>query len=68
MKRICEKCEEEFELTPDKPGRIGVCLNCIRDPERLANVFREFQLPGYKKVGLPMKFDVPVGAPSRKRP
>jgi hypothetical protein len=61
MKRTCEKCGEEFELTLDKPGRIGICPNCVQDPERASKLNGEIVVNGqtYKKVGLPLMFDVP---------
>ena len=30
---ICSKCGEEFQPSPDKPGKINVCTKCIENPQ-----------------------------------
>lgn len=30
---ICSKCEIEFQPSPDKPGKINVCMNCVESPQ-----------------------------------
>ncbi len=30
---ICSKCGADFQPSPNKPGRINVCLNCVESPE-----------------------------------
>jgi hypothetical protein len=29
---ICSKCGEEFQPSPDKPGKINVCMKCVENP------------------------------------
>jgi hypothetical protein len=57
MKRTCEQCNEEFELTHDHPGRSVICRNCINDPERVTKMNHQFVVGGkvYEKVGLTMQ-------------
>jgi hypothetical protein len=30
---ICLKCGVEFQPSPDKPGKINVCISCIESPQ-----------------------------------
>ena len=30
--RICKCCDDEYTLTPDKPGAIDVCKDCADEP------------------------------------
>jgi len=30
---ICSKCGEEFQPSPDKPGKINVCMKCTENPQ-----------------------------------
>ena len=57
MKRTCEKCNEEFDLTHDHPCHSVICRNCISDPERVARMKHQFEVGGkvYEKVGLTMR-------------
>lgn len=44
-KRICENedCQKEYELTPNKAGRISVCGQCGREEE--ADIERPLTVP-----------------------
>lgn len=30
---ICSKCGEEFRPSPDKPGKINICMKCVENPQ-----------------------------------
>jgi hypothetical protein len=30
---ICSRCGDEFQPSPDKPGKINVCMKCIENPQ-----------------------------------
>ena len=68
MKRTCEQCNEEFELTHDHPGRSVICRNCIADPECVAKLSNEIAINGkiYKQVGLKVKSE-PVYEPETRK-
>ena len=69
MKRTCEKCNEDFDLTLDHPGRSVICRNCITDPERVARMNHQFEVGGkvYEKVGLTMHTE-PFSEHETRRP
>lgn len=69
MKRTCEQCNEEFELTDDHPGRSVICRNCIADPERVAKSNHEIEIGGkvYEQVGLKIKSE-PLYEPETRKP
>ena len=69
MKRLCEQCNEEFDLTPDHPGRSVICRNCINDPERLTRMNREVVVGDvvYEQVGLKTQTE-PFHEPEARKP
>lgn len=57
--RTCVECEKEFQLLPDKPGRINVCPACsVPENERYLSERdrsrQQLDALGYEPAGLPI--------------